>query len=175
MASLFLSVSGAILGLVGIGFLVAARRPDAENTPADWLLIRNLREVLRRPRAIERFVYRHHRLFGSLVTTCGLTLLLFLGTYHHRSAWHVLPGAQLMLIAAWALLVFALIVGIYLLFRPSALKGFESVANRWVEPFTVFSPRLAAAKSKCARLLRATPPVVGVLFLLIGLLCLAAA
>jgi len=139
-ASLIFAVVGAASAIAGIGLLLmAAGQPVTPDVRRGWLLKRNLGEVLERPRRVERFIYRHHRLFGGAVVAGALTLLVLIGIDYGRmvatSVWRSAPGAQLALVAVYALVVFALIIGIYIAVRPSALKGFESLANRWIQLF----------------------------------------
>lgn len=174
---MFFAVAGAALVMVGIGLLLVAASQAATAQEQRGLLKHNLREVLERPWRVERFVYRHHRAFGSAIAVGALMLLALLGTYKlpETNAWRVPLGVQLTLISVWVLLVFALVIGIYILVRPSALKGFESLANRWIEPFSTPAKESAAENDKPAGFLCCNFHRAGMLSLLAGLCCLVAA
>jgi hypothetical protein len=94
------------------------------------------------PRNIDRILYRHHRLYGTLVVALALFLLYFLAFGEQRPFWRELfppdyreaasivgDVARLVL---WVFTVFALMVGTIVFVRPSALKRLESKVNRWV-------------------------------------------
>lgn len=80
---------------------------------------------------IERWIYRHHRLFGLLVVLTALACIWQLLKLELAvsptagGAWDVF---------AWLLLVgqaFNLAVGLVVLTRPSLLKPLETLTNRW--------------------------------------------
>ncbi|MEO7601115.1 MAG: hypothetical protein ABIT92_02915, partial [Gammaproteobacteria bacterium] len=107
-----------------------------------WLFEIDFSAILNRNQAIERPLYRHHRAFGAAVVAGALAgLMPLLWLYDHPLATEALTrtlgfwGARAVILSGWALAIFALAVGLFLLIRPSALKGFESAANRWTEPF----------------------------------------
>lgn len=163
-ASLFFVLSGAAAVIAGIGFLLAvARPPDKPDTLRGRLLNGRLQEVLDRPRRVERFIYRHHRPFGSAIVAGALALLALLGAGQSRlvgTAWLGGSGGMAAMLLVWALAVAVLFIGIFVLVRPSALKGIEVLANRWIQlfPATALSARQ-----------------IGVLLLVVGIVCLAAA
>ena len=153
---MFFAIIGAASAIAGIGLLLKS----------------SLLEVFERPRRVERFIYRHHRLFGGAIAAAALMLLVLIGVYHHRivetSVWYLAPGVQPALIAVYGLIVFALIIGIYVGIRPSALKGVEALANRWIEPFPKDVSGVAPLNVR-RNFIR------GMLLLLTGLSCLVAA
>ena len=162
--SLFFALSGAAALVAGIGFLLAAaRQPDKPDTLRGRLLNSRLQEVLERPRFVERFIYRHHRLFGGAIAAGALALLAVLGAGQSRLIGAVLPGGsggRAAILLVWALAVAVLVIGMIVLVRPSALKGAEALANRWIQlfPATVLTSRQ-----------------IGVLLLLVGIACLGVA
>lgn len=163
-ASLFFTLSGAAAVVAGIGFLLAtARPPDKPDTLRGRLLNGGLQEVLERPRRVERFIYRHHRLFGSAIAAGAMALLALLGAGQSRLFGTVLPGGsggRVAMLLVWALAVAVLVIGIIVLVRPSALKGVEALANRWIELFPVTMR---------------TSRQIGVLLLVVGIVCLGVA
>lgn len=150
--------------VTGIGYLLAAARPpDTPDTLRGRLLNGRLQEVFERPRRIERFIYRHHRLCGSAIVAGALVLLALLGAGQARllsTVWLGGYGGRAAMLLVWALAAAVLVIGIIVLVRPSALKGIEALANRWIQlfPATVLTPRQ-----------------IGVLLLAAGLFCLGVA
>lgn len=90
-------------------------------------------EAVDRTRRIERFVYRHHRVFGTTIVLGSLLYLWRIATI--GLLW---PGADH---PAWlsglpALTVLHLLVlpfGTVMLIRPSLLKRIEEISNRWLD------------------------------------------
>lgn len=163
-ASLFFALSGAATVIAGIGFLLAAARPpDKSDTLRGRLLNGRLQEVLERPRFVERFIYRHHRLFGSAIVAGALALLVVLGAGQSRLLGTVSLGGSgggAAMLLVWALAVAVLVIGIVVLVRPSALKGVEALANRWIQLFPTTG---------------LTSRQIGVLLLVGGIVCLVVA
>ena len=102
-------------------------------TPAE-----KVAEELDRPRWIERFFYRHHRLVGSALFIGALIILyVFLFSPNSRKIFGVIPPDFLPLLdAATALLlvgsVLAALVGVIVAIRPSLLREIEKASNRWI-------------------------------------------
>ncbi len=171
MTKLFLAAAGLVLIVAGSGLIFAGSQS-----------YRKLRKVLERPWRIERLIYRHHRLFGGIVVAGALTLLLMLGMYHGQkfasSAAHLSRGAylvELARVALWIFAAFALLIGIVIAIRPSAIKRFEVLANRWIEPLPTVALASETQPQKPVGTLSRTPIRVGLLLLLIGISCLLSA
>jgi hypothetical protein len=87
-------------------------------------------------------VYRHHKAFGATVIAATLTFLVVSlrelysdpRLIHWMSERLGSAGARVAIVTVGALAVILLVFGVFLLVRPSALKGVESVANRWIAP-----------------------------------------
>ena len=130
--------------------------------------------MLDRRRSIERPLYRHHSAFGAVVIVGAVASLATLwGMRDHPLVTGGLPGilgawgASAVMLTSWALAVFALGIGVFLLIRPSAIKGFETAANRWIES----SP--ADGKAFITRLVLRAPRLTALLLLLAaGIACL---
>lgn len=154
-------VVGALLMVSGV-LLLADRRT--------W-------QGLNRIWRIEHFVYRHHRLFGGAIVT-GALVYLFLLTLQRAHLFgivleHSAAGLRLIRLielAAWFAAVFALVVGLFVLVRPSLLKGVETVANRWIEPLPR-RPRHPARRHPSPRAQRRLRGL-GAALLLAGAACL---
>ena len=173
-------LAGTALIIAGMWVLLAAARPaGTPDTRRARQLILKLVEMIKRPRRVERFIYRHHRWFGGAIVAGGLMLLWLFGTYSGRmvetSAWSSWLSVRLALMAVWALVVFALLIGVCISIRPSALKKFEAVANHWIEPFHTAVPGTEPMKPKFLRTLFGTPERTGMLLVLAGIACFLAA
>ena len=168
LLSAIFAAGGLALVLAGIGLILA-----------DLRLFRKLKMALERPWRVEKFIYRHHRPAGAILLVGALVFLAFLGRYNgpviESTHWHASRGFQLTWLAAWVFAAFALFIGIFVFFRPSALKTFESLANRWVE----LSPDVVSGKvllrQKFIGLLLHAPRRTGILLLLAGITCLLTA
>lgn len=100
----------------------------------------NLVAVLETPRKIERNIYHHHRLVGALEVSAAVYILVALWFGKASSALQILTGSVPALVGDWLMdsLVFVLtvcglfagVIGIFLVVRPSRLKGFESWMNQ---------------------------------------------
>lgn len=96
------------------------------------------------PHNIDRWFYRYHRLYGAAVGLLAVVLLGFLtfgGTSYewlqlfdprYRELAEVATRAARVLL--WAFGVLALVIAAIVFVRPSALKGVEAWANRWITP-----------------------------------------
>ena len=148
-----LVTSGLSLAVAGFALVAADTAP-----------YRRLQDLLERPWRVERMVYRHHRLVGSAIILGALVLLGVLGIKHtHLSGAGLLKGsgARAAEFLVWVTALMALVVGLVVWVRPSALKRVEALANRSIQ----LSP---------AKKIRAQRPI-GVLLLLAGITCLAVA
>jgi hypothetical protein len=143
-----------------------------------WLIETDCVAALNRRQASEKILYRYHRVFGLLMSAGAVTWLLFLTQLYDRAPFiKVLIGTlgvigfDALILAGWAMGYFALTIGIYLLVRPSALRDFEAVANRWYEPFPA---KAATLPDSVGRLILRAPRLIGMLLLVAGLGCLLA-
>ena len=138
------------------------------------LLEADLTTIIDRRFTIERGIYRHHRLFGAFVIAgafSGLALLFSIGSAQPAvvSAIAALgPTGVGVVVASGAITVLlVLLAGGTLILRPSALKGIEGRANRWIDPLSA-----SASRTSVARLFTSSPRTMGTLLLLAGLVCL---
>jgi hypothetical protein len=160
----------AILGMVSGGLLLFLPRRvlDGANPLRRLLFETNIGEPFSRKFAIERGVYRRHRLFGTAVVLGGMTLAALVGYLVMNPRvmnLHALvgkAGLRVAIAVAAACALILLIIGLCLIIRPSVLKGIETAANRWVEPRPP-GPTLSAAVLR-------SPRLVGVLLLVGGAL-----
>ena len=104
--------------------------------------MREFTRPLDEPHNIDRYFYRHHRLYGASVVVLAVALLSFLAFGRPDIAWQSLfePGNRVVgsivteaaRVVLWILGLFALAIGAVVFLRPSALKAFEAWANRWL-------------------------------------------
>ncbi|MBI2752896.1 MAG: hypothetical protein HYX46_05210 [Betaproteobacteria bacterium] len=176
-----LGIAGALGVAAGAGLLIVPGRTLRERTALRrWLLEIDLIALLDRRKSIERPLYRHHYAFGAAVIVGAVVLLVTLWELRdHSLATGVLSGilgawgVRAVILTSWALAVFALGIGVFLLIRPSALKGFETAANRWIEPFPS-AGKLGgpAAEGIITRLVLRAPRLTALLLLAAGIACL---
>lgn len=145
-ALVMIAISGCTAGLA-IGVWLAVSPESFVRTNeffSQWYSLRKVTKPLMVPRASERFFYRHHRPLG-LAIVLGSVYVLYTLVFHyqrnkiiatffassgrHATADWLVPAAALSLgLAA----IFTLVIGGFLVIRPSLLKGFEAWANKWV-------------------------------------------
>lgn len=148
MADLWIISALAVIAVATSAVFIVAvthlftRGDDAATQPTGWLA------PLHRPRRIERWVYRHHRATGVLITIgAGYALFVLIAS---RSDDGALPtGAWSVPIVGVELL--AMLFGVVVFFRPSLLKSLEGAANRWidVESGRLGSLLIAACSAYC--------------------------
>ena len=107
-----------------------------------WISTEPFFNSIDRPRRSERLFYRYHHIFGGLIVIgaayCLLVAIRYLDETQLISALPVIVNREVsswlytslhyVLIAANA---FALVLGFFVLIRPSLIKDFEMRANRW--------------------------------------------
>jgi hypothetical protein len=175
-------IAGALGLAAGAGLLIVPGRMLRERSGLRrWLLEIDLIALLNRRRTIERLLYRHHRAFGAAVMAGAVASLVTLWELRDDPlVTGVLPGilgawgVRALILASWASAVLALGIGVFLLVRPSALKSFETAANRWIEPFPSSNKATVPAERGLNRLILRAPRVTGLLLLAAGLGCLLA-
>jgi len=110
-----------------------------------WVATRHISNILERVIKVDRWIYRHHYTTGILLLVGSIFLIYFFSSHIDRV--RVLIGLSraysIPLIYAEILLdsgvlsillgaTFALIISIFMLIRPSMLRGFEQGANQWI-------------------------------------------
>lgn len=137
---LILLCAGSLAGvLLGAGILLKPERIVLLNQYfSRWVSADKVNEQLDRPRWIERYFYRHHRLVGALLLIGAIFVLYaFLFSHNMRrisavmasgswGLWEALSG--MLLIGS----VLAALVGVIVLTRPSMLGEIEKSSNRWI-------------------------------------------
>lgn len=145
---------GALTGLViGIWLTVSpAHFFHATGGLNRWTSARRALKIWETPLHLERFFYRHHRIFGVvLLLATGWTLYYFTRLYAPEQVLRLLQRAS-RINPAWAPLLngtvwviriasaLALLVGLVVVIRPSLLKGIEAKSNTWVSTRKMMRP-----------------------------------
>ena len=144
-----------------------------------WLFEYSITAFFNRYHVIEKLAYRYHRPIGTIMTIGAIIMLIpLMGLYDHHALvlafirtlgfW----GTHVLILASWLLSIFALVIGVFLFIRPSALKDFEMVANRWIEPFPSTATSSQLTNRGFNRLVLLAPRLMGLLLLILGLGCL---
>jgi hypothetical protein len=137
---LVLLTAGSLAGvLLGIGMLAWPEKIALLNRYfSRWFGTQKLKEELDRPRWVERYVYRYHKLSGAVLLLGAIFVLYsFLLSESVRRISAYLPSGLRGLWDAVAAVVIvgsvvALIVGAIVAVRPSLLRDIEKASNRWV-------------------------------------------
>lgn len=146
-AALIITIGGCIIAIVLALLLILL--PDLYIVISQrlnkWVSTRRSLRPMEIPRNHERLIYRHHRLFGLLVTIGAVyTLSYFVLDYNQQQIFAALQQ-QLQVqpqVLGWALdaaslilvitNLLVLVIGIIVFIRPSLLKNFETWSNKWV-------------------------------------------
>lgn len=131
-----------LVGLVSAAFgLILMLAPDgfermASSLNREWSTRRAMKN-LELPHYYERFFFRHHLWVGLLILAASLYFFFtFVLRITPAEAAAAMPGIDWLWEGLfWFLLVAnvaAAILALVILFRPSALKPLEAMANRWV-------------------------------------------
>lgn len=138
---------GSIAGLLAGAVLIM--RPDwmlrLGRYTNRWVSTRQFDRKLERTIKLDRWFYRHHHASGLLTLAGALWIIGFFtiafDKRHYLSVLSknaVIPPALMqglldaLVFASLAGAVFAVIIGLFLLLRPSLLRGFEQGANQWI-------------------------------------------
>ena len=137
-------VAGCTFGLIfGVWMLL---RPEVvlrlNQSLNKWFGTEKLAAALDTPHRIERSLYRKHRSVGVLVLAGGLYILyVMLFAYNKKAAGGDLSSVLNSQMATWFLealgvvlvlsSVLGLVIGFFLVVRPSVFKPFERWSNMW--------------------------------------------
>jgi hypothetical protein len=143
---LFLMAGGLAGVIAGVALLL---RPGwllhANSKGSHWVSTRQINLLLEQAIKVDRWFYRHHRISGALLLAGAGFLIYFFTAHFDRSgtlrglsriflASPVTTGLMLDAVVLSILLgsAFTLIISVFLLLRPSMLRGFEQGANQWL-------------------------------------------
>lgn len=108
-----------------------------------WISTRHIDRPLDRIISLEEWFYRHHRPLGILITLGAGYIITFFGLLFDRAAalqrlTRYVPAnlanglLDALVLGALIGAVTALLVGLFMWIRPSMLRGFEEISNKWV-------------------------------------------
>lgn len=110
-----------------------------------WIATRRLDALLERAVDLDKWFYRHHQASGLLMLAGACWIIVFLVVFFNKFELLVVLGgverfsrelvegmADGLVLLALAGSVFAAMVSLFLLLRPSLLREFEQGANQWV-------------------------------------------
>jgi hypothetical protein len=173
----YLMLGGAALGvLIGFALIVdSARMFRISETLDRWISTKEALQPLDTSYAVERSVYRHHRIAGSLIVVAALYVLSFFVLNFHSERlvtalrrlldprmgyWLVESARYFFILVNLA----AVVIGVLMLVRPSRLKSIESWANRYYSDSKA-TQLLEAPHWGADRFTRRRPRLVGVLLI----------
>lgn len=173
-----LLIIGILLLPIGLGFCFLPNKMfKLANRMNRWIVTDQFFNEINKPRYRESFFYRYHRIFGVvivLVSTVSLySLTFYLGM---ESVTHILISISESEFEKWLFVVLyylliaaiclAVIFGIFMTIRPSALKSFEKWSNHWIDtddPLKVMDTQ----KNLPDRILPGNPRIFG-FFIILG-------
>ena len=138
-------VIGILLFLVGIGFMfIPDKLFKIANKLNYWVSTEGVFHKLNKPIYKERYVYRHHRVFGILIIiasiTCLYMLTIHIGIENVTTKLLMLAQSELekwLFVVLYyiliALIILTFIFGVLMYIRPSSLKSLEALGNHWVD------------------------------------------
>jgi hypothetical protein len=140
-------ILGSIAGMV-VGAMLLFRREQLQNISGlldRWISTRRFDRPLERRITLDPWFYRHRRITGVLILGGALFVLYHFGIQLDRAetvtglarrlAWPTaLAEAMLDALVMVALLgaLTAALTALFILFRPSLMRGFEEQANEWL-------------------------------------------
>ena len=180
--ALLVLIVGLVIGLlVGLLALISpARAVVLTDVLSRRHSMRQSTRMLEVPISTERFFYRHHRVFGTIIVLGAAIILWYLGArFDAELLARSLAGSSQRIAAEilvetfqlvmWIGAGFSLLVGVVVFLRPSLLKGFEARANEWVSTRQA-SRGLTKDHPGLDRLFQAYPRAVGLVMTLGSLL-----
>jgi len=135
--------AGIVLLMIGAAITISPRLVFRVGESLNrWVSTDKIFDRLDAARPSERWVYRHHRLSGGLLTLGGAYVLYSFALafdaaaagrqmllFHSRTATEWLLNSLSFLNIGFS--VVAMAIGVVIFFRPSLLKHLEQWANRW--------------------------------------------
>jgi len=140
-------ILGSVSGMV-VGALLLFRRERLQNisTLLDrWISTRRFDRALERRITLDPWFYRHRQVTGTLILAGALYILYFFGVELERAETaaglarrfaYPQPLAEALLdamvLSALLGALGAIVAALFILFRPSMMRGFEEGANQWL-------------------------------------------
>ncbi|GEM_PF-3137289 len=173
-----LFIIGVILLFIGVGFILF---PDKIFKLAGrlnfWVNTESFFNRINKPRYKEVYFYRHHKIFGAIIfistLVCLYTMVISIGIESTTNSLMNISKSEFegwLFVNLYYILIFtnilAVIFGIIMIIRPSALKTFEIWSNHWVDTDSSLK-KLDAQKDLPDRILPGNPRIFG-LFIIFG-------
>ncbi len=140
---IFVAVGCVLSLIISVGMLIKPERVLRLNQYLGrWFGTEKLAAALDAPHSVELALYHRHRSVGALVLAGGLYILyVMLFAFNKKAAGGAFDFSLNPQIAAWLLdalgvllivsSVLGLVIGFFLVVRPSVFKPFEEWGNRW--------------------------------------------
>ena len=140
---IFVAVGCVVSLMIGVGMLIKPERVLRLNQYLSrWFATDKLAAALDTPHSVEIALYRRHRSVGALVLAGGLYIVyVMLFAFNKKAAGGALDFSLNPQLAAWMMdalgvllilsSVLGLVIGFFLVVRPSVFKPFEEWGNRW--------------------------------------------
>lgn len=136
---IFLWAGSVVAVVMGLAMLFAPDKARKVNRFfARWIDTRQFEMVLDRPRLTERFIYRHHRLAGTILSGCSLYVLYkFLLNRPAETIGAIMANDHFGLWGASVALfviggVLGSVIGLLMFMKPSLLREIEDASNKWI-------------------------------------------
>lgn len=136
---IFLWAGSVVAVVLGLAMLFAPEKARNVNQFfARWIDTHEFEMVMDRPRLTERFIYRHHRLAGTILSGCSFYVLYkFLLNRPAETIVMVMAndlfglwGASVALFVIGGVL--GSVIGLLMFTKPSLLREIEDASNKWV-------------------------------------------
>ena len=182
-ASYLFIVVGTIIALIlGLGLIFAPNTTLKINEKINTRIsLREKTKAIETPIKSEPFFYKHAIISGAILVIGSLFVLYTLATFNAYSLIPYLPKS--ISAPAWDWLLqagqifffisctFILLFGLVVLIRPSQIKNFEEVANRWISTRQRFS-KMSSEINTANKLVNTYPRVFGSFITLLSLIVL---
>jgi len=187
-ALLLLLAVGGIAGLLTGAALVLwpAWLMQVNKLANQWIPTRQVDRLLEQAIKVDRWFYRHHRISGGALLAGAIFLVYFVIALLNKGsvvsglskAYAISPVISEILLDTVALSMllgaaFTAIISLFLLSRPSMLRGFEQGANQWLSLRRVLKP-FEVSRSGMDEYVFQNVQIVGILLLSGSLYILAA-
>lgn len=140
-------ILGSVVGMV-VGAMLLFRRERLQTLSKlldRWISTRRMDRALERRITLDPWLYRHRVVTGTLILAGALFILYFFGVQMDRTATvaglikrFAYPQAlaetllDAMVLCALLGALGAVVASLFILFRPSMMRGFEEGANQWL-------------------------------------------
>ena len=168
----FLFILGVLLLPVGIGFMLIPGKIFKFGIKMNrWVSTESFFNKINTPIYKERFFYRHNKILGAFIVFASVFCLYILTfdageknvsiilnrlAESSAEAWMFIILFYMLVIA----IILALVFGVIMFIRPSALKSIEKIGNRWIDT-DVLLKALDESKDLPDKILPGNPRIFG--------------